>query len=132
MTTTISPLAFRTKRKAPRRHSIEFKRDIVQLALQPGACIKHIARDHDISPSLVHGWRQHHREDLAHAQEGAALFAVELTNARPAESTPLSIAKPTSSTAGFMLLNNKQISLRIEGNVDPSLLKLIVEQVLSC
>ena len=48
MTQTDQTAAQRTLRKPHRQHSIEFKRAVAEQALQQGACITHIAREHDI------------------------------------------------------------------------------------
>ena len=41
-----------------RRHSLAFKRAVVELALQPGASVARIAREHDLNTNQVFGWRR--------------------------------------------------------------------------
>jgi transposase-like protein len=44
------------------RRSIAEKRRIVELAMQPGASIARVAREHGISANMVHCWRNLYRQ----------------------------------------------------------------------
>ena len=47
-----------------RRHSLAFKRAVVELALQPGASVARIAREHDLNTNQVFGWRRAYQDGL--------------------------------------------------------------------
>ncbi len=53
-----------------RRHSIEFKRAVVEQSLQPGASVSRLARLHDINANQIFAWRKAYHEGLL----GAAAF----------------------------------------------------------
>ena len=40
-----------------RRHSIEFKRAVVEQSLQPGASVSRLARQHDVNANQIFGKR---------------------------------------------------------------------------
>jgi len=44
------------------RRSIADKRRIVELAMEPGASVADVAREHDVNANLVHYWRKLYRE----------------------------------------------------------------------
>ena len=41
-----------------RRHSLEFKRQVVAAASQPGASLAAVALEHQINSNLLHNWRR--------------------------------------------------------------------------
>src|SRR5215470_7284574 len=44
------------------RRSIAEKRRIVELAMQPGASVARVAREHGVNANMVHYWRKLYRE----------------------------------------------------------------------
>ncbi|MGF6974502.1 transposase-like protein [Paraburkholderia sp. JPY465] len=52
-----SPQSERSKRP---NFSVEFKRQIVEATLKPGASAALIAREHDINANLLFKWRRHY------------------------------------------------------------------------
>lgn len=52
-----SPQSKRSKRP---NFSVEFKRQIVEATLKPGASAALIAREHDINANLLFKWRRHY------------------------------------------------------------------------
>lgn len=47
-----------------KRHSLEFKRRIVEQTLVPGASVARIAQEHGINANQVFNWRKLYREGL--------------------------------------------------------------------
>ena len=129
MTQTEQPPAQRAKRKLHRQHSIEFKRSVVEQTFQHGMRISHIAREHNLCPSLIHDWRKRYQGGLFSKGRKQKLLPVtlikSLTPAAPEQ-------EETLPCAGFILLKTGQISLRIVGRADPGTLKLILSQLLPC
>ncbi len=48
-------------RRRHRMYSLEFKQQVVQEALQPGASVAEVARKHDLNDNLVFAWRRLYR-----------------------------------------------------------------------
>ena len=119
----------RIRRKPHRRHSIEFKRSVVEQTLQQGVRISHIAREHNLCPSLIHDWRKRYQDGLFSKGRKQKLLPVTLIKSIAPNAPEQEEALPC---AGFILLNTGQISLRIEGRADPGTLKLILSQLLPC
>lgn len=44
--------------KCRRRHSPEFKKQVVRASYEPGASIAGVAREHQINANLLHKWRK--------------------------------------------------------------------------
>lgn len=58
-----------------RQHSQEFKRKVVGLAMQPGASVARVARDHGVNANQVFTWRRQHAAEQLGA--GAPVAASE-------------------------------------------------------
>jgi transposase len=57
-----------------RKHSIQYKLQVVREALQPGTSIREVARRHGLHVSLIGVWRrQHAQEPLPEARDSVAL-----------------------------------------------------------
>ena len=133
MTQTEQTPAQRTKRKPHRQHSIEFKRSIVEQTFQHGMRMSHIAREHNLCPSLVHDWRKRYQEGLFSSGGKQKLLPVALIkSSTPAPPNQAPAQEETPPCTGFILLNTGQRSLRIEGRADPVMLKLILSQLFPC
>ncbi|WP_258879301.1 IS66-like element accessory protein TnpA [Paraburkholderia sp. BL6669N2] len=52
--------SLQTKRSKRPNFSVEFKRQIVEATLKPGASAALIAREHDINANLLFKWRRHY------------------------------------------------------------------------
>src|SRR5471032_1432778 len=67
MDTSFQPVTKRGPRGKYRQHSQEFKRMVVELAMQPGASVARIARDHGVNANQVFSWRRLYNEGRARA-----------------------------------------------------------------
>lgn len=66
--------------QAPRRrYSVEYKYQVVQESMAPGATIAGVALAHGINTNLLHNWRwQYRRGDFGAAVQGPMLLPVRL------------------------------------------------------
>ncbi len=105
---------------APTRQqrSIAEKRRIVEETLVDGASVARVARAHGINANQVFGWR---RLYLA-GRLGERKPAMKLLPVRVSES--FDFAKPQPSTIHIEL---RQAQVRIEGNADPALVRVLLE-----
>src|SRR5471032_21910 len=60
MDTSFQLVTKRGPRGKYRQHSQEFKRMVVELAMQPGASVARVARDHGVNANQVFTWRRQH------------------------------------------------------------------------
>jgi transposase len=118
-----SPTGTKPKRQY---RTIDEKQRIVETTLVEGASVARIARAHGINANQVFGWRKQY---LA-GQLGGASRAIKLLPVRVSESSP-SLARTTSraseSTPGTIQVELRHAQVRIEGNADPGLLRVLLE-----
>ncbi len=132
--TELIPVQSPTGTKPKRQYrTIDEKQRIVEATLAEGASVARIARAHGINANQVFGWR---RLYLA-GRLGGASRAIKLLPVRVSESSP-SQATTTSrecspsvdfskSTPGTIHVELRHAQVRIEGNADPALLRVLLE-----
>jgi transposase len=128
MDTNFQPVIQRAPRGKYRRHSLEFKRRLVALTLEPGASVARIAREHGVNANQVFSWRKLFEGALPEpdvSTQEAALLPVVV--AAPA-TAPVPV--PEQPNTGTITLEIGRVRLRIDGQVDPSTLAQILDRVL--
>ncbi len=100
---------------------------IVAKALEPGANVSEIARQHDINPQQLFGWRKRWRaeaEALIEAQRPpAAMFAPVMIDTSPL--APPVVA--TSLDAGTIEISVGAMTVRIKGAADAKTLAVVLK-----
>lgn len=126
MDTNFQPTAKRGPRGKYRRHSQEFKRKVVGLAMQPGASVARVARDHGINANQVFTWRRQHA--AGQLAGGCAVEPREFLSVVVTPSPTPSLAGPEQ--LGTITLEHGKVRLCIEGPADPATLALVLDRVL--
>ena len=116
------------------RRSIAEKRRIVELAMQPGASIARIAREHGVNANMVHYWRKLYREGRLGENKTNSVRLLPVSVSEPAVAAvvePLKNLSPSPSTAysGSIYIEFAKIHLRIEAGADAALLRLVLESL---
>lgn len=117
------------------RRSIAEKRRIVELAMQPGASIARIAREHGVNANMVHYWRKLYREGRLgqNNTDRVRLLPVAVSEAAPSSmlepAMPVSVLTATAPapTAGAIYIEFPKIHLRVESGADAALLRVVLE-----
>lgn len=105
-----------------RHHTREFKLAVVEQALQPGASVARVAREHGLNANQVFAWRRLYRSgDLI----APGLVAVDIVDSAVSEQ---SAWQPGG--CGALIVESTRGTLRIEGRPDPSSLRLVLEHLL--
>ncbi len=125
MDTNFDPVIPRRPRGKYRQHSLEFKRALVELALQPGASVARIAREHNLNTNLLFSWRKLYRAGClgSASVQAAALLPVVIGGA------PAACAAECHA-AGSITLEVGQVRLRIEGQANAATLEQVLALVL--
>jgi len=113
------------------RHSLEFKRRLVEQTLLPGVSVARIAREHGVNANQVFGWRKLYREGRL-GEEGKAvanLLPVTVTAGIGPMRTD-SVALRARASQGRMWLESPKGCLNIDGHPDPVALRLVLEHLL--
>jgi transposase len=115
------------------RRSVAEKRRIVELALQPGASIARIAREHGVNANMVHYWRKLYREGRLgpNNRDSVSLLPVAVSETVPTPvlppAMPLSVSTASASTTGAIHVEFPKIHLRVESGADAALLLVVLE-----
>ena len=96
-----------------RRWSVEQKQVIVAAAFGPGAVVRAVARQADVTPSLIYRWRR----DLRAAANGFAQVLMAPTGE--------GVAVPSVPAIEIELAGN--VGVRIPASVSPALAAAVVE-----
>ena len=113
-----------------RRHSLAFKRAVVELALQPGASVARIAREHDLNTNQVFGWRRAYQDGLLGESGSPALLPVEIMSAPLAETAGGEPTARAQTGDGVLVIESRHGRLRVQGRADAMTLRLVLEQLL--
>ncbi len=120
------------------RRSIAEKRRIVELAMQPGASVARVAREHGVNANMVHYWRKLYRQGRLGENKTNSVQLLPVSVSEPAgpplgelatklTSPPAALMPPTSS--GSIYIEFPKIHLRIESGADATLLRLVLESL---
>jgi len=111
------------------RRSIAEKRRIVEETLAPGASVARIARAHGVNANQVFGWRRLYLAGrLGEQKPGIKLLPVRVSESKAApvvvEHRVPDFSQPQPGTIHIEL---RQAQMRIEGNADPALVRVLLE-----
>jgi transposase len=114
-----------------RRHlALEEKRRIVEETLVEGASVAKIALAHGLNTNLVFNWRRLHQKGLLGGRRPAQLLPVTVT----AESSPAEVAGVRGAACrsrcwceGTIQIRLQRAQVRVEGNVDAGLVRVVLE-----
>lgn len=115
------------------RRSIAEKRRIVELAMQPGASIARVAREHGVNANMVHYWRNLYRQGRLGEKpiDSIRLLPVSVKQS-PATAVVESVTKLSSMpeltpATGNIYIEFPKIHLRVESGADAALLRVVLE-----
>jgi transposase len=111
------------------RRSIAEKRRIVEETLAPGASVARVARAHGVNANQVFGWRRLYLAGrLGEQKPGIKLLPVRVSESKSApvvvEHRVPDFSQPQPGTIHIKL---RQTQVRIEGNADPALVRVLLE-----
>ncbi len=113
-----------------RRHSVVEKRRIVEATLAPDASVARVAREHGVNANLVFGWRRlYQRGLLGGSRPAEALVPVHVADSAGSAPEVPEVAIAASSSGSIQLRLPKG-QLRIDGAVEPSVLRVVLECLL--
>jgi len=117
------------------RRSIAEKRRIVELAMQPGASVARVAREHGVNANMVHYWRSQYRQGRLGENRTDSVRLLPVSVSEPTASPAAGpVTRPSSSSAlvpttgaGVIYLEFAKVHLRIESGVDAELVRVVLE-----
>ena len=123
-------------RRRRRKHSAQFKRELVARSLEPGASVAAIAMDNGVNANLLFGWRRKHLDSVAHAgaaaprQRAAVLLPVSIETVLRERhfAPPASASRPG---VGAMEIEIGSARVRLRGAVDEASLRTVLAALCS-
>ena len=114
------------------RRSIAEKRRIVEETLAPGASVAVIARAHGVNANQVFGWRQLYRAGRLGGAgqvqpDGIKLLPVTVEGPPTLTAATGAESRSANSPTGAIHIKLSQAQIRIEGQADLALLRVILE-----
>jgi transposase len=111
------------------RRSIAEKRRIVEETLLPGSSVARVARAHGINANQVFGWRRLYLAGRLGGQKaGMKLLPVRVSDR---ESAPVGVEHRSGdvpiASLSTIHIEFRQAQVRIEGNADPALVRVLLE-----
>ncbi len=119
MDTNLDQRPRRGPRGPYRRHSIEFKRTVVEQSLQTGASVSRLARLHDINANQLFAWRKAYEEGRLGA---AAFLPIVLSDGLEATER----LDAAAATLGRLTIERKGTRLTVEGRPDAQVLAMLL------
>lgn len=118
----------RTSRKGIPNHPVEFRRQLAELACEPGVSVARLAMEHGLNANLLFKWRRALR-----AGEYDPVGLLPVTVAAPAQEIeqPTPSATPVASAAalGAIEINVGNTRVRIEGSPNEATLRLVLHML---
>jgi len=120
-----------TRARPPRRrHTAQFKRDLVERCLQPGASVSGIALESGINTNVLFRWRREHLRAAARMQSHGAAQAVLLPVQVAAPSAPTAKQEAVSSCSptptGVIEIDIGGARVRLRGSVDEANVRCVL------
>jgi transposase len=120
---------------ARQRRSIAEKRRIVELALQPGASVARLAREHGVNANMVFYWRTQYRQGRLGETRADSVHLLPVSVSETAASPIIKGERLLSTqsavtpavSAGTIHIEFPKIHLRIESGADAALLRVVLE-----
>ncbi len=112
------------------RRSVAEKRRVVEETFAAGASVARVARAHNVNANQVFHWRKLYQSGrLGGTPEVVKLLPVSV---EASTSTPLRVRAEAGSgvaITGTIHIKLGQAQIRVEGNADPALLRMVLESL---
>jgi transposase len=115
------------------RRSVAEKRLMVVETLAEGASVARVARGHGVNANQLFYWRRLYQSGRLGGSGAAQLLPVRVRreNRRPTvpreECSTIAVGATESFRPGTIHIDLRQAQVRIEGNADPALLRVLLE-----
>jgi len=111
------------------RRSIAEKRQIVEETLTPRASVARVARAHGVNANQVFGWRRLYLAGrLGEQKAGVKLLPVRVSESKSAPAVvEHRVTDFPQIQPGTIHIELRQAQMRIEGNADPALVRVLLE-----
>ena len=119
-----------TQAVPPKRQyrALEEKRRIVEETLAEGASVARMARAHGVNANQVFNWRRLYQAGRLGGSGAVKLLPVSVSeNSPPPITSPVSEPSASKPLSGTIHIELRHAQVRIEGNADPALLRVLLE-----
>ena len=117
---------------APKRQqrTVQEKRRIVEETMAEGASVARVARAHGVNANQVFGWRRLYNAGRLGGSGAVKLLPVSVSeNSPPPITSPGSEVSASTPLPGTIHIKLGHAQVRIEGNADPTLVRVLLESL---
>jgi transposase len=113
---------------ARRKHSLAFKRRLIEQTLVPGASVARIALEHGVNANLLFKWRRQHVRAARSAP--SSLLPVILSEPQARAEVPITTPAARMATGGGVIeVELPAGRIRIKGAVDVPALRVVLQML---
>lgn len=105
-TKVAKPAARRTRR----RHTAEFKAQVIEACLQPGISVAAVALANGLNANYLRRWVKEHREQMA----GSGIAVPVVASERPAMLIPVEVEAPDATECGEIRLDIRRGGMAVQ------------------
>ena len=121
--------------RSRRRHTAEFKRELVERCLQPGASVSAIALLNGVNANVLFRWRREHRRAASGEQDcreaPAVLLPVEVATTTATATDPAAVAARPPQSVGVIEIDIGAARVRLRGAVDADNVRCVLQALSS-
>lgn len=114
-------------RRTRREHSSEFKRELIERSLQPGASVSALALEAGINANLLFAWRRQHLRSTAAVAESVATLLPVTVQSPESPLSPLAAVAAARSATGTIEIEMAGARVRLRGHVDEDGLRCVLQ-----
>jgi transposase len=107
--------------------TVEEKRRIVEETMAEGASVARVARAHGVNANQVFGWRRLYNAGRLGGSGAVQLLPVSVSESSPPIVSPRSERSASMPLPGTIHIKLGHAQVRIEGDADPALLRVLME-----
>jgi transposase-like protein len=120
-------------RGSRRRHSTQYKREVVSELLKPGVCVREVAQRHGLHESLVSAWRRRYSQDelqeTRRPVSQAKLLRVRLPPAEQGRAKPIDGSLVADAVGSIHIELSQGHRLSLHGQVDANALSMVIREL---
>lgn len=131
LTIESTPFRVRTNRTGRRTYSRDYKLEVAEQCIAPGASLAAVALSHGINANIVRKWVVQHRAgSLVAKRKQAVMLPVRVESGRPLVTRPVVSARSRDVSGGLIEIELESSRIRIRGSVDAQALRTVLETLI--
>jgi transposase len=111
------------------RRTVEEKRRIVEETMVAGRSVARVARSHGVNANQVYAWKRQYLSGQSGGNGSVQLLPVRVRESSSAPVIPTKAERTASAAPGTIQVELRHAQVKIEGNADAELLRIVLESL---